>query len=83
MIFRLEYESGEPQHDGDEIAAAGFFSFDEMDQMEKVQSLSRWGIEQALKTESGTGINVAGNPIDRPGFELYGLTDVPDSVWGR
>ncbi len=75
MIFRLDYVEGEPRSDGDEIADAGFFSLDEMAGMEAVQGLSRWGIEQALVTKSGSGLS-AGRDEQRPGWQLFGLEDV-------
>ena len=43
--------------DGVEIADAGFFSLAEMERMEAVQGLSRWGIEQALITNPGSGLS--------------------------
>ena len=78
MIFRLEYLQGEPIFDGDEIADAGFFSLDQMTNMEAVQGLSRWGIEQALVTKPGSGLSVGGDELinNRPGWELFGLEDV-------
>ncbi len=76
MIFRLDYVSGEPTFDGDEIAHADFYSLDEMTRIDKLQSLSRWGIEQALRTEPGSGIAPALADQERSGWQLFGLTDV-------
>jgi len=85
MIFRLDLIEGEPKHDGVEIADAGFFTLDEMSQMEAVQGLSRWGIEQALVTEPGSGLTPdSGAPgAERPGWQLFGLETVDPTVWGR
>jgi ADP-ribose pyrophosphatase YjhB (NUDIX family) len=78
MIFRLDYVEGEPRFDGDEIADAGFFSLNEIAEMEGVQGLSKWGIEQALATTPGAGLSVGGEDVrdGRPGWQLFGLEDV-------
>jgi ADP-ribose pyrophosphatase YjhB (NUDIX family) len=78
MIFRLEYIKGEPSFDGDEIADAGFFSLDEMASMDAVQGLSRWGIEQALRTEPGSGLSAAADDLqtNKWGWQLFSLEDV-------
>ena len=72
FIFRLNYVSGEPQHDGDEIAAAGFYTLDEMEDIEGVQGLSKWGIRQVLGSKSGRGLSVTsmGDPNT---WQIYGL----------
>ena len=75
VIFRLDYVAGEPVFDGDEIADAGFFSLSEMAAMEGVQTLSKWGIEQALRAEAGSGLSIG--EIDqrsqRGDWQLFGL----------
>ncbi len=76
MIFRLDYVSGEPEFDGDEIAHADFYSFDEMARIDKLQSLSRWGIEQALRTDPGSGISPELVDRERAGWQLFGLDDI-------
>ncbi len=83
IIFRLDLIEGEPRHDGVEIADAGFFSLDEMSRMEAVQGLSRWGIEQALVTQSGSGLTPDGGApgAERPGWQLFGLETVDPLVW--
>jgi ADP-ribose pyrophosphatase YjhB (NUDIX family) len=75
MIFRLNYEEGEPSFDGDEIADAGFFTLDEMEAMEGVQGLSKWGIQQALRTSPGSGLSIgsADSRGNIPGWQLFGL----------
>ncbi len=83
IIFRLDLIEGEPKHDGVEIADAGFFSLDEIAAMDAVQGLSRWGIEQALVTEPGSGLTPDdGAPgAERPGWQLFGLETVDSRVW--
>lgn len=83
MIFRLDYRSGEPQFDGDETAAAGFYSLDEMAQIKGLQTLSRWGIEQALVTTPGAGLSPddAAPGAERNGLELYGLEAIEPAIW--
>jgi ADP-ribose pyrophosphatase YjhB (NUDIX family) len=81
IVFRLNLIEGEPKFDGDEIVDAGFFSLNEMSQMDRVQGLSRWAIEKALGTKPGQGLTAdsAGPSADRPGWQLFGL-DVPDPM---
>jgi ADP-ribose pyrophosphatase YjhB (NUDIX family) len=81
IVFRLNLIGGEPKFDGDEIADAGFFSLNEMSQMEGVQGLSRWAIEKALGTTPGIGLTAdsVGPGADRPGWQLFGL-DMPDPM---
>lgn len=81
VVFRLDMLEGEPTFDGDEIANAGFFSLDEMAQMEAVQGLSRWAIEKALNTQPGQGLtpDSVGPGAGRPGWQLFGL-DIPDPL---
>ncbi len=83
IIFRLQYVSGEPQFDGVESADAGFFSLADMASMKGVQTLSRWGIEQALRTEPGSGLSADDTApgADRRGWQLYGLQSVEPEVW--
>jgi hypothetical protein len=59
----------------------GFFSLDEMSQMEAVQGLSRWAIEKALGTVPGQGLTAdsVGPGADRPGWQLFAL-DIPDPM---
>ena len=75
VVFRLDYVEGEPQVDHDEIADAGFYTLDEMANMEAVQGLSRWAIEQALVADAHSGLHPAsGDPgLGRPGWQLFGL----------
>mgnify|MGYP001157249950 FL=1 len=81
MIFRLHYESGEPQFDGEETADARFCSLAEMNDMTGVQTITRWGIQQALSTSSGSGLSRDSASELRPGWQVFGLTDVDASVW--
>jgi len=73
VIFRLAPLAGEPRHDGDEITGAGFFSLEEIESMDKVQSLSKWAIDAALNHP--VGFHRIGEPADlaRPGYTLFGL----------
>jgi ADP-ribose pyrophosphatase YjhB (NUDIX family) len=75
VVFRLELddENDEPRCDGDEISAAGYFTLDEIEQMLRAQSLSKWAIQRAL--ECGPGLVQAhrSSEILRPGWALFGL----------
>lgn len=75
VIFRLAPLEGEPVADGVEITGAGFFSLDEIDRMDKVQSLSKWAIGAALARPDGF-VRIS-EPADlaRAGYTLYGLSD--------
>lgn len=78
VVFRLDSVGGEPRFDGDEIANAGFFSLDEMSEMEAVQGLSRWAIEKALAAEDHHGLapDMDGPGAGRPGWQLFGVRAV-------
>ena len=75
VIFRLDLIEGEPAWDGDEIAAAGFYSLDEMVAMEGVQTISRWAIEKslALGPNHGLRFDMEAPGADRPGWQVFGL----------
>lgn len=75
VIFRLDLVGGEPVWDGDEIAAAGFFSLDEMLEMEGVQSISRWAIEKALALGANNGLrlDMEAPGANRPGWQVFDL----------
>ena len=81
MIFRLDYVSGEPRGDGEETADARFFSLSEMNAMKGVQNITRWGIEQALATDVGSGLSREPAGELRPGWQVFGLTDVDANIW--
>jgi ADP-ribose pyrophosphatase YjhB (NUDIX family) len=50
VIFRLDLVGdAEPVADGVEIAQAGFYTRAEMDEMEGVQSMSKWAIDMAVE----------------------------------
>ncbi len=57
IVFRLRPISGEPCADGIEASAAGFYSLDEIERMDRVQGLSSWAIQRAL--EGGPGLHPA------------------------
>jgi ADP-ribose pyrophosphatase YjhB (NUDIX family) len=77
VVFRLDTEAtNDPVCDGDEISATGFYTLDEMAQIEGVQGLSRWAIEKALATTPGHGLlpeSGGAMGMGRPGFSLFGL----------
>ena len=79
VVFRLRPVSGEPTSDGEETLAAGYFSLEEIERMERVQSLPRWAIQRAL--EGGTGFVEAHRAADltRPGWALFGVP-LPEGV---
>ena len=80
VVCRLDYVGGEPASDGDETAAAGFYSFDEMESMQGVQGISRWGIRHALESQPGSGLSVDDNGSDNR-WQMFGLTDVDPRHW--
>lgn len=76
VVFRLDYLDGEPASDGEETLGAGFYSLDEMAQMEAVQGLSRWAIEKALHANGDGGLiaeHGAAGLSNRPGWQLFGV----------
>ena len=75
VVFRLDPIAGEPKADGDEVSNAGFFTLDEMANMEAVQGLSRWAIEKALASTPGAGLLPESGAMGggRPGWQLFGL----------
>ncbi len=73
VIFRLIPIRGEPRVDGEEITGADFFSLDELEQMEKVQSLSKWAIHTALARQDGFLRIDEPADLARPGYTLFGL----------
>jgi ADP-ribose pyrophosphatase YjhB (NUDIX family) len=74
VIFRLIPLGGEPQADGQEITGAGFFSLNEIAEMDKVQSLSKWAINAALARPDGFLLVDQPPDLARPGYHLFGLT---------
>lgn len=74
VIFRLTPLAGEPEADGDEITGAGYFSLDEIETMEKVQSLSKWAIGAALARSDGFRHVAEPSDLARPGYALFGLS---------
>lgn len=73
IIFRLEPLEGEPRCDREEVTGAGYFSLDEIMQMERVQNLSKWAIMEALSGRRGFVPAQAGTDPARPGWTLFGL----------
>jgi ADP-ribose pyrophosphatase YjhB (NUDIX family) len=79
VVFRLEPVSGEPRFDGDETMGAGYFTLDEMADMEGVQSLSLWAIRLAIATPPGSGLalDAVSQAALRPGSSLFGVPSAP------
>jgi len=73
IMFRLEPVAGEPQCDGNEVTGAGYFSLEEIDAMDRVQGLSKFGIARALSGQPGFAPAQAGADVNRPGWVLFGL----------
>ncbi len=73
VVFRLTPISGEPSFDGDETIGAGYFSLDEIAEMERVQGLSIWAIRRALELPpaEGFGIDRSDDNLTRPGWMLF------------
>lgn len=77
IIFRLDLVGDEePKWDGVEIANAGFFTREEMDQMEKVQSMSTWAIDMAVAAGDNdfglrTDSEAPGSHL--PGWSLFSI----------
>jgi 8-oxo-dGTP diphosphatase len=81
VVFRLEPEEQdeEPHCDGDEISAVGYFTLDEIENLLRAQSLSRWSIQRALECGGGLVQAHRSTDISRPGWALFGLP-LPDGV---
>jgi len=74
VVFRLDHVSGDPMHDGDETMNAGFFSLEEMGEMEGVQALSLWAIHLALAHPPHAGLVSNHERFEmREGWSLFGL----------
>ena len=73
VVFRLTPISGEPRFDGDETIGAGYFSLDEIAEMDRVQGLSVWAIRRALELPltQGFGIDRSDDSLTRPGWMLF------------
>jgi hypothetical protein len=89
VIFRLDLVGGEPVCDGDEIAGAGFFSLDEMEAMEGVQTSARgsWANLPSVRSRHASSEAPTLQPAltdetlgddDGPGID-----DAPEAVAGR
>ena len=76
VVFRLEeVEQRDPVFDGDEITGAGFYSLDEMANMERVQNISIWAIQKALAAPSHLGLHpeLDAMPNMTGGFTMFGV----------
>ncbi len=76
VVFRLEPVSGEPSFDGIETIGAGYFSVEELAQMDGVQAFSTWSVHRALTVPARSGLTLerSGVSIGRPGWSLFGFT---------
>ena len=77
VVFRLEPVSGEPRYDGDETIGAGYFTWEEIENMEGVQGFSLWSIRRALDTPEGAGLVLHESDMtrQRPGWTLFGINE--------
>jgi len=70
VAFAMDYVSGDPKPDGFEVDGAGFFSLDEMKEM-NVAGFTSWLVDIALNGDL-TGLGVDDNPIvPLPGLGLF------------
>ncbi|PZE21760.1 NUDIX hydrolase [Paenibacillus xerothermodurans] len=73
IAFEMEYVDGEPQPDGFEVDAAGFFSLEEMRTMQ-VANFTQWLVNIALNG-NGTGLEPDLEPIvNLPGYGLFKIS---------
>ncbi len=79
IVFRLRPLEGEPVCDGVESSAAGYFSLEEIERMERVQSLSKWAIQRALACGAGLAPAHRSDDPSRPGWMLFGLP-LPEGI---
>jgi ADP-ribose pyrophosphatase YjhB (NUDIX family) len=79
IAFDMEYVSGDPEPDGVEVDAAGFYSLEEMETM-NVADFTRWLIDVAMHAESA-GLVADRNPLVP--MEGYGLYRIPDARTDR
>lgn len=76
VVFRLEeLEQRDPVFDNDEITGAGFYSLDEMANMERVQGISIWAIQKALVAPPHVGLHPELNAMPNmgAGFSMFGV----------
>lgn len=80
IVFRLDLIGGEVRCDGDEISDAGFFTADQMANMERVQGLSTWAIQKALSTDRDSGLLPEHHEMTArlPGWGLFALRTPAD-----
>ncbi|RXZ82874.1 NUDIX domain-containing protein [Paenibacillaceae bacterium] len=70
VAFSMKYIAGDPVPDGVEVDQAGFFSVEEMEQLD-VADFTKWLVSVA-KQQSGTGLVKDENPIvSFPGYGLF------------
>jgi ADP-ribose pyrophosphatase YjhB (NUDIX family) len=69
VAFAMEYVSGEPVPDGDEVDEAGFFTHEETQSM-NVASFTKWLVDIAFQ---GTENGLIKEPLAIKSLEKYGL----------
>lgn len=75
VVFRLEPVSGEPQCDGLETLAAGYYDLQQAEDLMGLQSMSLWAFKLALALEQGRGFRQIEDAFRmRPGWSLFGLS---------
>jgi ADP-ribose pyrophosphatase YjhB (NUDIX family) len=77
IVFRLTPLGGEPVADGEETAAAGFYALDEIERMDRVQGLTKWAIQRAMRSGPGLAPAYVSTDPSRPGWTLFGI-DLPE-----
>lgn len=70
LAFAMDYVSGEPAPDGFEVDAAGFFSLEEMAEM-NVAGFTKWLVNIALQPQTSPGLQPDLEPIVQ--LDGYGL----------
>jgi NADH pyrophosphatase NudC (nudix superfamily) len=69
LAFAMEYVSGEPVPDGEEVDEAGFFTHEETQSM-NVASFTKWLVDVAFQTNSH---GLTKEPLPIKSLERYGL----------
>jgi NADH pyrophosphatase NudC (nudix superfamily) len=69
IAFAMEYVSGDPVPDGDEVDEAGFYSYEETQSM-NVAGFTKWLLDVAFQTEAN---GLMKEPLTIKALEKYGL----------
>jgi ADP-ribose pyrophosphatase YjhB (NUDIX family) len=82
IAFEMVYKAGEPEADGVEVDAAGFFSLEEMESMD-VADFTRWLVDAAVNAES-PGLIMDEQPIvPMNGCGLFRAPNANFSPWSN